>query len=1077
MVADLNTTPFSSNPLYFTDAGAVTYFVAGSDESGQELWKSDGTAGGTVRLTDVSPGGNDSSVKEPTPSAGRVFFFANEPGFGRALYVNDGTPGGTVKLKSIGQESYGLDVGTRTLTDVNGTVFFTAGGDTSSTVVLWKSDGTPAGTVPVKSFPIPERGQSVSQLTAFNGKLYFTASDPAAGVELWKSDGTEAGTVRVKDINPGPLGSFPEHLTPFNGRLYFSAQGNAGGLWSTDGTEAGTTRQQSAYGSPAPGGQLLNLDGVLYVAGDGLWKSDGTAAGTVRVSDQQRGIYGKLVGSGGKVFLFTYDGGTPSWDLWVSDGTTAGTQVSLHLGTEDSPAYVEGPSIVSFGGAAYFLGDDGTGFGRELWRADGTPGGTGRLTDLMPGAGDGLTQFLSELAFAGGKLYFRGNDPVNGSEPWVSDGTAAGTHLLRDLWTYNAGSNPTDITDVDGIAFFMAMNGLWKSDGTAAGTQLLQTGGPNTPAQFVSAAGQLFFVGWDWELWRSNGTSEGTTALTALRPNSNRTLSGLTALQDRLMFFRFTGTDSELWGSDGTPGGTARVGSFIYNSFSTPVAVGGAAYFGAAGSGRPGYSLWKSDGTTAGTVAIKDLPSAPVGLTNVNGTLFFFADDPSAGWDLWKSDGTEAGTVKVKDIDPLVFWSSPTAVGNTFFFTADDGITGTELWKSDGTAAGTGLVKDIYPGSTGSQPNSSAPRYLVSSNGLLYFGAFEPEYGTEVWRSDGTDAGTVRVTDIAPGPGSSITYQLFEKLVDVNGTVYFVASDGGSNFELWQTNGTAAGTKQVQDLAGDGGSYVSEMGRVGDRLYFSANDRAHGTELWRTPPVSAASAAVVGRHVFYNNSKFDGNDGAANAADDAAIAPDKVALLPGQSPDFANVTSYDKGINGVMLDIANLPANTELTPADFEIAGGGRPLAVSVRRGAGANGSDRVTLSWPDYHPGVEFAPSAVANGWLTVTVKSGERTGLALPDVFSFGNLIGEADGAGGAGGWRVNALDLGAVKKALNSTAGLSATTDVNRDGRVNALDLGLIKRNLNRGLSQPAPAPAALFSEPKAAPSPRRPAGEIL
>src|SRR5262245_62031164 len=100
-------------------------------------------------------------------------------------------------------------------------------------------------------------------------------------------------------------------------------------------------------------------------------------------------------------------------------------------------------------------------------------------------------------------------------------------------------------------------------------------------------------------------------------------------------------------------------------------------------------------------------------MVNVNGTLFFAADDGVNGQELWKSDGTAAGTIMVKDIRPGANGSFPenlTAVGNTLFFAADDGVNGTELWKSDGTAAGTILVKDINPGSdTFGMPHSSFP--------------------------------------------------------------------------------------------------------------------------------------------------------------------------------------------------------------------------------------------------------------------------------------------------------------------------------------------------------------------------------
>jgi len=151
------------------------------------------------------------------------------------------------------------------------------------------------------------------------------------------------------------------------------------------------------------------------------------------------------------------------------------------------------------------------------------------------------------------------------------------------------------------------------------------------------------------------------------------------------------------------------------------------------------------------------------------------------------------------------------------------------------------------------------------------------------------------------------------------------------------------------------------------------------------------SAQVVGRYVFYNNSAFDGNDPAANAADDAAIATDKQALLPGQTATFANYTSYWRGINGVMVDIENLPGTPTVFDLLYNVGNddnpnswpcASTPISVTVRRGAGVGGSDRVTILWND---------GAIVNTWLRVTIKATANTGLAEPDVFYFGNAIGE--------------------------------------------------------------------------------------
>src|SRR5205807_2203121 len=169
-----------------------------------------------------------------------------------------------------------------------------------------------------------------------------------------------------------------------------------------------------------------------------------------------------------------------------------------------------------------------------------------------------------------------------------------------------------------------------------------------------------------------------------------------------------------------------------------------------------------------------------------------------------------------------------TAVGGTLFFTASGSGTGTELWKSDGTAQGTVLVKDISAG-----PGDSRPMNLASGMGKLFFSASQPSTGREPWKSDGTEAGTVLVKDIYPGPGSSLGNSATGRPTEVNGILFFAAFRPDTGWELWKSDGTDAGTVLVKDIvpgAGDslfGTSWLS----VNGTLFFSACHPETGCEL------------------------------------------------------------------------------------------------------------------------------------------------------------------------------------------------------------------------------------------------------
>jgi len=295
--------------------------------------------------------------------------------------------------------------------------------------------------------------------------------------------------------------------------------------------------------------------------------------------------------------------------------------------------------------------------------------------------------------------------------------------------------------------------------------------------------------------------------------------------------------------------------------------------FFAATDGVNGMELWKSDGSTLGTVLVKDInagiASSSIGyLTKVNRTLFFVANNGASGTELWKTDGTLGGTVMVKDINPGSAGSNPSSlvdVNGTLFFAANNGSTGTELWKSDGSDAGTILVKDINPFAMSSYPQS-----LANANGTLFFSATTSAGGAELWKSNGTAAGTVLVKDIASGANGSYP----SGLVAMGSTVLFSASDGVKGNELWKSDGTAAGTALVKDIwSGAGDSYPYELKSIDGTLFFSANNGSSGSELWKSDGTTAGtllvkdiwpgyqSGAVGNFTSLINKLIFTGNDG------------------------------------------------------------------------------------------------------------------------------------------------------------------------------------------------------------------------
>ncbi len=668
----------------------------------------------------------------------------------------------------------------------------------------------------------------------------FWMDDGIHGQELWRTDGTPAGTRLVKDINPGPASSNATSATLLGGVLYFIATDGTNGteLWRSDGTSAGThivadinpgagdgATSNSGYGGPLP-----TLNGVMYFAGTEpgtgmeLWRSDGTATGTYRVVDTWPGGGSSaptLITVVGSRVFFVAGESANSTPLWSTDGTAAGTKRVTSFGAGGFPSF---GNLTATTAGLFFSVDDGT-HGRELYFANADGSGAHLVTDLSPGSNP--TSFSPFVALGGDVLF--GASVVGGAQPGshVYRASSSGVQLLANVASMGAAPIPEGFVAV-GNRFVFGVEGgynstfeVWVSDGTSGGTRRLG-----------AAAGLL-----------SVSLIGGGISLSALVGSDGLYFWGVTSGQSGTM---------QLWRTDGTDAGTRVYAAPPQPQDNSDLAqFQGRIWFRSGRFGTSGWEPWVSDGTVAGTQQFADLnpgaaDSAPSGDTVVGGRLYFNASSPS-GFGPWVSDGTVAGTVP---LDPPLAPARSAAsnpqfsyqVGNRAVFTADDGVHGQELWASDGTSAGTVLLRDVNPGA------GQAPGVIASLGPLLLFVEDDGIHGSELWATDGTPAGTTLVKDINPGAASSSPSAFFGSSVVVNGAAYFTADDGVHGIELWKSDGTAAGTTMVVDLTpGAAASGIASAQPVGNRVVFRLVEPA-GWFLWSTDGTAAgtqrASAAV-----------------------------------------------------------------------------------------------------------------------------------------------------------------------------------------------------------------------------------------
>ena len=824
--------------------GLAFFFAGSSDGPGRPmLWRTDGTAGGTFPLTAPL------YSLEAVALRGRLLFLTCEETLVCALWSTDGSAAGTRKVSNVAY-AYGL------VTAGDRAWFFdTEGPFDQWTYSLWSTDGTPEGTGKVRRI-----GYFPWLLTASGSHLFFMTGDTSG--ELWTSDGTARGTIQPQTFSESGHDWFPRVTNYFHplgdgSAVFVASYGSyAVDLWRSDGTLRGTrplTRFADQSVDNLRNDQIATAGGrILFAADDPvtglrLWASGGELATTAPLSGCPGGCPVLLADSplaplpDGRVAFAARDLAHGA-ELWASDGTGPGTRLLADL---CPGACGSDPAALTAAAGAVWLRATIGGVPR-LVRADGTAAGTAVLAPLPDLPADPYARPRIDLAASGSRVFFAGNDPVQGTQPWMTDGTPAGTRAVPGLPRPSGSSDPKDLAALGHRIVFTASDGerrgVWVGDASGATPLPVPPGGPDGPSQVTAAGGLAYFAldaadGAGDELWRTDGTAAGTFQLAAFPA---RRLGALREVGGRLLALVSSTTGEAplqaFWTSDGTPAGTVQAFTLPDDTLGVTgvTALGGEAYFVALREG--GQQLFRTDGTAAGTRPILDLDcdcsNPEVRYTRLGGAVYFeltFTGFPP----IFRTDGTAAGTSQVYPLPDSSIYPRyveaefPVALGGSILFIGrahglEDGRQ--VLWRGrDGGKAQLLALAGRPPGYPLYDPE------FTPMNGALFFRAWDPQHGMELWKTDGTPRGTAIVRDLLPGSGSADP----RDLILAGGRLYFTAWDSVHGRELWTSDGTAAGTHPVEDLApGPLSAAPSWLTVAGDRLFFAADDGETGREPW-----------------------------------------------------------------------------------------------------------------------------------------------------------------------------------------------------------------------------------------------------
>jgi ELWxxDGT repeat protein len=675
----------TSKKLYF-DYGKETPSPNGYGvifDTHSAVWVSDGTIAGTTQAY------SDSLSLKHFPTTSVIFdqglIFSNVNGAAQGgecvLHFLDGLGGIRSLLTSKQCVSQPIAMG-------NAVYFLRANTDINTIPLeLWKTDGTTSGTLKIKGFNAGAFGINTNSvfLAANSKRLVFLADDGVTGLEPWISDGTVAGTKILRDFNPGlkssNIGEYFEYGSDVFLNHISSTQGAE--LWKVSST-----------------GELVNLSGELSAADRPLWP-------------------GNFLNLGNKIIFTAFNPQTNISNFYSTDRNHLTFSVISDIAT--TPLQNPGWQGAALNSKAYFIGAPGS-KGISLYSSAGTTASTIKVDDILPAGG--CLDLPSEMRAINGKILFDAAS-LSGRDMWLSDGKLGGTNIFRSSSTnpvnYNS-SNPKlsslpVFTFDSQIMIFPSLafeginplgNELWSSDGTAAGTRLLKDINPgengSIPGDFVRLGNTALFSAYTQtsgkELWQSDGTPTGTKILKEIYPGLNSAFTMFKAVElNQVLIFPATADGSiyRLWATDGTEAGTRVLISNLEirepEKFEV-VKYNGRIYFSATNvSNKMGQELYSSDGTEAGTTLVKDilpgpLSSDPTDFILVKDRLVFWAVDSESGREPWVTDGTTENTRRIGDLTPDSWSSNPSTLKYVyndllFFSVINSGNGNCDLWRFD----------------------------------------------------------------------------------------------------------------------------------------------------------------------------------------------------------------------------------------------------------------------------------------------------------------------------------------------------------------------------------------------------------